>query len=94
MVDDHDRQIQEAKRTINDYIQKARPDFAKRISAFAWIDNPEENEPGFHRLVFYIGMQQHSIKFFQAELEDATRTPEGDLSLKKRVDAFFRMLEQ
>lgn len=52
----------------------------------------EEQGPGFNRLVIHIGKKRHSIKFYQTELEDATGTPGGDRQLKRRIDAFFKML--
>ena len=91
---DHEPGIQTAKQMINDYIQMERSDFAKRINALLWIHGSKDEQPAFHRLVVFSGKQRHSIKFYHTELDDATRIPGGDLRLKKRVDAFFRLLER
>jgi len=91
-MDDYEIQIQDGKQIVTDYIQKERPDFAKRINALSWFKSSDDKGPSFHRLVIYIGKEHHSIKFYQTELEDATRTPGGDRPLKKRIDVFFGML--
>jgi hypothetical protein len=91
-VDEYGRQIREGKQIVADYIQKGRPDFAKRIKAMKWIDSSADKGLGFYRLVILVGKERHSIKFYQTELEDATGTPEGDRPLKNRIDAFVRLL--
>lgn len=91
-MDEYDLQIQDGKQIVTDYIQKERPDFAKRMNALVCIISSDDKGPGFHRLVIYIGKKRYSIKFYQTELEDATGTPGGNRQLKRRIDAFFKML--
>lgn len=93
-MDDYERQIQNGKQIVTDYIQKERPDYAQKITELKWESSPEDKDAGRCRLAIYIENHRETISFLSKNLADAPGTPDGSLSLKLKeiVDDFFRIL--
>ena len=90
---DYYGQIEAGKQIITDYLQKERPDYAKRINGFEWVQSSDDKAYSIHRLVIYIGADRSSIKFEETHLADAPATQGVDRLLKEKIDQFFKELE-